>query len=249
MTDFSFQLYSARNFPPLDTVLAELARLGYAQVEGFGGLYADAGNLAASLKKHGLAMPTGHFGLAQLQDTSAAMKTAETMGIKTLYCPAIPKEERGQAEDKWVALGETLASLGETYRKAGFGFGWHNHDFEFKPLPSGKLPMDILLETAPDNEWQVDVAWLVRGGQDYAAWFDRYGPRITALHVKDLAAAGQNANEDGWADVGYGVMNWPQIMAAAKAETKAGVFVMEHDNPADVNRFASRSLATAKLWA
>jgi sugar phosphate isomerase/epimerase len=249
MTEFSFQLYSARNFPPLDTVLAELSRLGYKQVEGFGGLYADAETLAASLKQHGLTMPTGHFGLNQLQDTSAAMKTAETLGISTLLCPAIPKEERGQDEAKWQALGETLAQLGETYRKAGFGFGWHNHDFEFKALPSGKLPMDILLAAAPDNDWQVDVAWLVRGGQDYQAWFDKYGARITALHVKDLAPAGQNADEDGWADVGYGTMNWPRVMADAKAKTKARYFVMEHDNPKDVNRFAARSLATARQWA
>jgi sugar phosphate isomerase/epimerase len=82
--DFSFQLYSARNFPPLDDVLARLARLGYRQVEGFGGLYADAPGLAASLHKHGLTMPTGHFGLNQLLDTDAALKTAETLGVKYL---------------------------------------------------------------------------------------------------------------------------------------------------------------------
>src|SRR5690606_13818777 len=75
--DFSFQLYSARNFPPLDRVLGRLAELGYAQVEGYGGLYDDAEGLAASLRQHGLAMPTGHFGLAQLKDTSNAMRTAE----------------------------------------------------------------------------------------------------------------------------------------------------------------------------
>ena len=31
MTDFSFQLYSARNFPPLEPILEKLAALGYAQ--------------------------------------------------------------------------------------------------------------------------------------------------------------------------------------------------------------------------
>jgi hypothetical protein len=36
MTDFSFQLYSARNFPPLSDTFELLASLGYKSVEGFG---------------------------------------------------------------------------------------------------------------------------------------------------------------------------------------------------------------------
>lgn len=246
--DFSFQLYSARNFPPLDGVLGRLAELGYSQVEGYGGLYADAEGLAASLKKHGLVMPTGHFGLAQLKDTSAAMRTAETLGIRTLFCPAIPKEERSQDEGKWVELAETLAELGESYRRAGFGFGWHNHDFEFRPTASGRLPMDILLEGAPDNEWQIDVAWVVRGGQEPVAWMERHGSRVTAIHVKDIAPPGEAADEDGWADVGHGTLDWQALYSAAKAHTRARYFVMEHDNPSDVDRFASRSLKAVSAW-
>ena len=83
--DFSYQLYSSRNFPPIDDVLGRLAKIGYKQVEGFGGLYADAAGLAASLSKHGLSMPTGHFGLSQLHDTDADLKTAETLGMRVLY--------------------------------------------------------------------------------------------------------------------------------------------------------------------
>ena len=246
--DFSFQLYSARNFPPLDDVLGRLAQLGYRQVEGFGGLYADAAGLAAGLREHGLIMPTGHFGLAQLKDTSAALKTAETLGIKTLYCPAIPKEERRQDESKWVELAETLAKLGETFRKAGFGFGWHNHDFEFVPTASGKLPMDIILETASNNDWEMDVAWVVKGNQDPLAWIKKHGKRINAVHVKDIAPAGEAMDEDGWADVGHGTMDWQALYTALKAQTNARYYVMEHDNPSDVDRFASRSLAAVSAW-
>ena len=43
MTDFSFQLYSARNFPPLADTLRMLKAAGYTAVEGYGALYADAG--------------------------------------------------------------------------------------------------------------------------------------------------------------------------------------------------------------
>ena len=246
--DFSFQLYPARNFPPVDDVLSRLAKLGYTQVEGFGGLYADPAGLGASLRRHGLTMPTGHFGLAQLEDTSTALKTAETLGIKTLFCPAIPKEDRNQDERMWVALGERLAGLGDTFRKAGYGFGWHNHDFEFAPTASGRLPMDIILETAPDNEWEVDVAWVVKGKQDPVPWLKKYGNRITAIHVKDIAPAGQAVDEDGWADVGHGTMDWQSLYTAIREHTRAKYFVMEHDNPSDVDRFARRSLEAVRKW-
>ena len=246
--DFSFQLYSARNVPPNDAFFARLASLGYTQVEGFGGLYGDAEGLAAALEHNRLIMPTAHFGLSQLQDTDSALKIAETLGIRYLYCPAIPAEERAQSEAKWVALGETLAELGETYRRHGFGFGWHNHAFEFQPLDNGRLPMDILLETAPMNDWEMDVAWVVKGGQDPVAWMKRYGQRINAVHVKDIAPQGESMDEDGWADVGHGTLDWPALAREIKASTNAQYWVMEHDKPSDANRFAERAIASAANW-
>src|SRR5690606_21297775 len=186
MTELSFQLYSARNYPNQSEFLSTLAALGYKQVEGYGGLYGDPTAFAADLKKNGLSMPTGHFGLDQLKDTSTALKTAETIGVKRIYCPFIMPDQRSEDESKWLELAETLASLGEVYTSEGYGFGWHNHDFEFVPTTSGRTPMEIILETAPAIEWECDIAWVIRGKADPLAWFDRYGDRVTAVHVKDL---------------------------------------------------------------
>jgi sugar phosphate isomerase/epimerase len=248
MTELSFQLYSARNFPPIDTVLAKLKALGYGQVEGYGGLYGDAANLAAALKANGLTMPTGHFGLDMLKDVSTTLKTAETLGIKTVFCPAIPQDQRKQPEAGWVQLAETLAELALTYKKAGIGFGWHNHHFEFWPTASGKLPMNIILDTATDIEWEADVAWIVRGENDPEAWFDAYGQRITAVHLKDIAPQGHAENEDGWADVGQGTMGWDSLIRLVRAKTRAQYFVAEHDNPSDVDRFATRTMDAWRRW-
>lgn len=248
MTELSFQLFSARNVPSMSEFFGTLSSLGYKQVEGFGGLYADAAGLAADLKKNGLAMPTGHFGLDQLQDTDNALKIAETIGMKRVYCPFIMPDQRSADEAGWVALAETLAALGETFTREGYGFGWHNHDFEFVPTTSGRVPMEILLETAPKIEWECDVAWVIRGKADPVAWFDRYGDRISAVHVKDLAAEGENPEESGWADVGHGVVGWDDMIRKVQDKTKAQYFVAEHDNPTDAARFARRSIATASKW-
>ena len=248
MTDFSFQLYSARNFPPLEAILPKLARLGYAQVEAYSGLFGDPKGLAAMVKANGLTMPTAHIGLDMLKDTAKSIDIAGVLGIKTIFCPAIGKEARSQDESKWAELAATLAGLAEIFNKAGLGFGWHNHDFEFVPTSSGALPMNIILDMAPTLQWEVDVAWLVKGKQAPFDWFEKYGKRITAIHVKDLAIPGQSENEDGWADVGYGTLDWQELYTAIKAQTAAKYFVMEHDNPSDVDRFASRSIATVKKW-
>ncbi len=248
--EFSFQLYSARNFPPFSELLPKLKALGYAQVEGYGGLYSRADELGASLKANGLSMPTGHFGLDQLEDIPATLKIAEKLGIKTLICPFVPPEQRSAKKAGWEALAETLQRLCSAYASEGLKFGWHNHDFEFLPLKSGEFPLDILLEGAPEIIWQADIAWISKAGEDPLQWIERHGTRIKSVHVKDIAPAGNNVDEDGWADVGEGVLDWRALFLAIRQHSDCTSFVLEHDNPSDVDRFASRSIVAArKLWS
>ena len=48
-------------------------------------------------------------------------------------------------------------------------------------------------------------------------------------------------DEDGWADVGDGVIDWRATFDAL-AKTNCRHFVAEHDNPSDGARFARRSI-------
>lgn len=244
----SYQLYSSRNFPPLGDTLAMLAKAGYASVEGFGGLYADADKLAqmaAGLTASGMTMPTGHFGLPMIEENpDFVIEIAQTLGLQKVFCPHVMPADRPVDRAGWRAFGARLQAAGAPIVAAGFGFGWHNHDFEFKATPDGVIPHVAMFEGGPDLEWEMDVAWVVRGGGDPLDWIARYAGRITAAHVKDIAPAGTTA-EDGWADVGHGVMDWPAIMAALRG-AGCDIFVMEHDNPADHVRFATRSLAAVK---
>lgn len=247
--DWSFQLYSARNFQPWDRVLRLVAEAGYAQVEGYGGLYSDPQWLKAELDRNGLAMPTGHFSLDMLEnDFSQARDIAGTLGMTMLICPHIAAELRPVDGAGWRGFGERLASVGEAAKAAGYGFAWHNHDFEFSPLPDGSVPQEHILAAAPDIGWEMDVAWVIRGGADPRPWIDRHGSRIVAVHVKDIARPGEGLDEDGWSDVGHGTVDWPGLMKTFRDRTAVRYFVMEQDNPNDVERFARRSIASAKSW-
>ncbi len=248
---FSYQLYSSRNFPPMDATFRMLAKAGYTAVEGYGALYADDAAVAATqagLTATGLTMPTGHFGLGQLEtDVGKVLAIAKSLKMERIYCPYVMAEDRPQDAAGWKAFGARLQAAGAPYRAAGYGFGWHNHDFEFIALADGTLPQDRIFEGGPDLEWEMDVAWVIRGGADPLAWIERYKHRITAAHIKDIAPAGENTDEDGWADVGHGTVDWKTITAALR---RIGVrhFVMEHDNPKDHVRFAIRSIASAKTF-
>jgi sugar phosphate isomerase/epimerase len=245
-TRFSFQLYSARLQPPVNKTIAMLAELGFREVEGFGGVYDEPEKLRKVMDKNGVAMPTGHFGLDVLEkDKKKVLGLAATLGISRLICPWIPPEQRSPTAKGWKDLGKRLSGLAETYRAEGHSLAWHNHDFEFVEFKDGTTPHEHLFDAAPLLDWEIDVAWIVRGKSNPYKWIKRYASAITCVHIKDIAKRGENADEDGWADIGHGTMDWPKIMAAI-AETRCVHYVLEHDKPSDVERFAKRSMATLK---
>ncbi len=244
---FSFQLYSARSCKDFPQLLARLKELGYSAVEGYGKIYGDGGELAARLAQAGLSMPSGHFSLHDLQDIPASISLAQTLGMNTLICPWLEPVARPLNARGWCALARELERLARHYSSHGLTFAWHNHDFELARSGGKTLPMEILLHEAPSLGWQFDVAWAVRAGQDPLDWIERFGGRIVSVHLKDIAPPGQCVDEGGWADLGEGIVNWPEILAALHRHARCTSFVLEHDNPSDVLRFASRSIAAARL--
>lgn len=247
--DWSYQLYSSRDTQPWPQVLSQLGKLGYKKVEGFGGVYGDPKAFRAELNKNGLKMASGHFSLEALEkDFAKTMATAKALGVKLVACPYVMPDARPTDAKGWQAFGKRLGKIAQKVKAAGFDFAWHNHDFEFKLLPDGAAPMRHILDAAPELGWEMDVAWVIRGGNDPAAWIKAYGDRIVAAHVKDIAPAGKNAEEDGWADVGHGTVDWKGLYKLLRKHTKAKHFVMEHDKPADAARFAKRSIASANKF-
>jgi sugar phosphate isomerase/epimerase len=224
MTKLGFQLYSARNFPPLSDVLKKLSAAGYAHVEGFGGIYGsldDAGlkALRADLDANNLTMPTGHFGIDMLEsEPEKALNIASTLGIKAIYCPHLMPDQRPSDAAGWLAFGKRLQEAAKPFRDAGLAFGWHNHDFEFVKLEDGSTPQEQIFAGGPELEWEADIA-----------------------------SPGENTDEDGWADVGHGTVDWKGLVDVLK-KTAVKYYVVEHDNPKDVDRLITRSITSFNAY-
>ena len=253
MTTLGFQLYSARNFQPFSGIYPKLQAAGYGEVEGYGALYAALADseldaFRKELDDNSLTMPTAHFGLDMIEsDPGRVIKIAKTLGIEAVYCPYLMPDQRPTDAAGWFAFGQRLQAAGKPLRDAGLVFGWHNHDFEFVALPDGSTPQEQIFSGGPELDWEADIAWVIRGGADPFAWIESYGKRISAVHVKDIAPAGENTDEDGWADVGHGTVDWKGLIAALKS-TRVKHFVVEHDNRGDIDRLVTRSIAAFKTY-
>lgn len=251
MTDFSYQLYSSRDWDQAET-LEMIGALGYAQCEGYGAFYHELEELdvlKARLKAAGLHMKSGHFPLDMVENNpDGVIAICEALNIEHVYVPFLMPDDRPTDAAGWRAFGARLEKAGAPIVAKGLVFGWHNHDFEFATLPTGETPQDLIIEGGPSLNFELDIAWVVRGGKDPIEAIQRYGKRITAVHVKDIAPAGTKDDEGGWADAGTGIMDWPAIMSAVREFTSADLFVMEHDNPSDHKRFASVAIENARKF-
>ena len=240
----SFQLYSARDHVSLPATLALLSDLGYTRVEGYGTLFDDLPALERGLKDTGLEMTSSHIGLDMLEsDPDRAINTARSLGLEMVFAPFLAPEDRPQDAAGWQALAKRLSVVGSRMADAGITFGWHNHEFELMPLADGSVPLDVILEHAPNIAWQADLAWVARADVDPRAVTERYLDRIVSLHVKDIAPIGECLDEDGWADPGKGSMPWDALLATLGSARTQPLYVAEHDKPSDTVRFAQNARA------
>ena len=243
-TPLSIQLYSLRTLPGLPEVLDAVKVAGYRHVELIGSHLDAASDVRKQLDARGLSASSSHVGMAALRERfDAVMAACKTLGFTQLFMPSVPPDERQNVEPYWTALGRELGQLATRAKDRGIDLGYHNHHWELKRQADGRSALECLFAGAADAplSWQADVAWLVRGGADPVAMMQRYKARLVSVHAKDLAPEGANLDEDGWADVGHGVLDWRGRLAPAAVLCGARWLVAEHDSPSDPVRFARNS--------
>ena len=141
------QLYTVRDLMKADFegTLAAVAKAGYREVEFASYFGRTPAQVKSALKATGLSAPSAHVPLpATDADWSAAIETAEEIGLEYLVVPSVPKDERTTLAE-WQDLAKKFNRLGEATKKKGIRFAYHNHEYEFV-MTGDRLPYDVLLE-------------------------------------------------------------------------------------------------------
>ena len=248
--DWSFQLYSVPQFrKPWDKVLQDARQARLQAGRRFRRrVCAIRTPCAPSSTKNGLTMPTGHFSIDMLENDFDRRATTlpKTLGIKLHRLPVhLAPDDRPTDAAGWRAFGERLGKD----RRAGQGGRLSTSpgttiDFEFEPLADGTTPHGA----HPRCRARRSAGRWTWPGWCAAARTRRLDRPTTAIASSPFMSrtsrpAGENADEDGWADVGHGTVDWKGTLKAAADNTDGrAIYVMEHDKPSDAARFAKRSI-------
>lgn len=233
MLPIAVQLYSLRNLQmPFDEVLGQVAAIGYTGVETIGNHKLSIAEMQALLDKHGLQVASTHVAMNVMEsDLENVIAFNKGVGNNVLVVPFLAPDDRGKDGAAWTALGKRLGAIGQRCQDEDMKLLYHNHAFEMESV-DGKLAIDWLMEGAGADKlgFEMDLAWVQRGGQNGVQLLQKYAGRCQRIHCKDLAPAGQNEDQMGFADVGHGVLDWAALLPAAKA-AGAEWYIVEHDLP------------------
>src|SRR6266508_118689 len=223
------QMYTLRDQVDVDITgaLRAVAELGYGAVElelkRLGGWSPAA--LRSEIEALGLRVTSAHVALDDLENRrDEALAGVLALGARYVVCPWLPPERRGNAE-KYQALARTLNQIGQDCRARSLQLCYHHHDFEFARFGQ-TTGLDILFgETDPALvQAEIDVYWVAFAHHDPIAIIRGMAGRVPLIHLKDMAADPSRS----FAEVGYGVLDLPAILAACD-ESAVEWLIVEQD--------------------
>lgn len=252
MLPVAVQFYSVRDDAEKDFygTLKKIKELGYDGVE-FAGLFNHSPEEVRDMcEEIGIIPVSAHVPIDDMvKDIEGSVAAYKTIGCKYIAVPYVTEERRPGAE-RFAETVEDIKKIGAECKKNGMTLLYHNHDFEFIKI-DGEYGLDILYNSVDKDllQTELDTCWVNVGGEVPAEYILKYTGRAPVVHLKDFVMKGKDkpqklydligiddeadsADEDDFSfkPVGYGVQDFPAIIASAE---KAGAkwLVVEQDQP------------------
>lgn len=237
------QLFTIRRPMAADVggTLKRIAALGYEEVETYGfdpngiGYYGlPAKEFAQRLRDLNITCVSGHYDLNKFATASDdelnryvdhCIEGAKVLGSSYITWPVL--DDASKPIEAFKALVARLNPIGERVKKAGLGFAYHNHGYEFIEQ-NGQLPYDILLKGTDPSlvKLQVDLYWLAHDSKEPANyWFKRAPGRYEMWHVKDMHKVSRDYTE-----LGNGTIDYTQIWPDTELSGMKHFFVEQGGN-------------------
>lgn len=181
---YGIQMYSLRDVTQndLEGALADVAGMGYDNVEFAGFFGHSAAEVKGWLKKYGLTVSGTHTGWEELTDDRFAGTVAyhKELGNRRIIIPGADLSTKKKL-DEFI---EFVNRLQPKLAAEGIVLGYHNHSHEFLPNDDG-LYIHAELERRTRLLFEIDTFWAFNAGQDPVALLERLAARVPVIHVKD----------------------------------------------------------------
>lgn len=218
------QLFSIRDplAKDLTGTLKRIASVGYEDCETYGydatqGKYygIKAAEFKQLLADNNMITTSGHYDFTKYFDKSSeamaqfvdqCIEGANALGQKYITWPWLDPTFR--TLENYRVLAGKLNVIGERINKAGLGFAYHNHDFEFTDY-NGQNGYDIIMnETDPKLvKLQLDLYWVMHSSKRTPAQLFNLQPgRFVMWHIKDMDKVTRDYTELGNGSIDYTVI-------------------------------------------
>ncbi len=225
------QLYSLRTAvttpEDLKATILKCKEMGYQNVQ-----FSGVPNMGAEVWKSisdetGMPIVCTHNPFDRIvNDTDALIAEHKIFGAHVIGVGSMPKEYRETRE----ALESFFKVMEEPVKKieaAGLRFGYHNHDFEFRPFTDAEgCSMDVMIERCKNWCFIADTGWIKYAGKDQIEVLRRIGTdRLECIHFKEF----KRPDRETICPCGEGFSNFKALTDACRELGVQNVLV-EQDN-------------------
>ncbi|MFD0765475.1 sugar phosphate isomerase/epimerase family protein [Mucilaginibacter lutimaris] len=252
------QLYMVKEDMERDPIgtLKQLGAMGYTQIESYGsdkGMF--WGKTNTEFKKiaagYGLNLVSTHYNPCTLPEFDKLAAQAAEIGMKYLVCPWLGPQKSIEAFKNFA---DDFNKRGAICKKHGLRFGYHPHDYPYKPVDS-QLPIDVLLAGTDKDlvDFQMDVYYTVTEGADPYAYMRKHKGRFKLAHLRDVLTKRLPANskDESACDMGEGIINFRKLITTGQDTGMKYFFVEQsrffHETPLQSAKKNAAYLKALKL--
>ena len=231
LDQIALQLFTLRDYldnpEKLPVSLKKVYDIGYRSVQLSGACSLPAKEMKKRMDDAGLAcISTHHHSMKILDKPLEVAEYLHELGADSTAYP-YPLDLKIDTSADIKKLAKRLNESGRILREEGITLTYHNRHIDFRKF-DGQVMLDIIYnETNPDYlQAEIDTYWVQYGGGNPVVWCQKLKNRLPLIHLKDYGLNKNNEIET--VEIGYGNLDWNQIIAAAD-EAGCRWFIIEQD--------------------
>jgi len=207
-----------------------VAQIGYQDLEFFSPYFewtpSEAKDVRKVMDDAGIRCVSTHNGTKSFspEGLGHAIELNQILGSKMIIMASAGKVTDANG---WKGVADRLTAASDKLKGVGMRSGFHNHQFEFMPLPTGEKPIEILAKNTPKEViLQLDVGTVLYAKQDPVVWIKANPGRIVSMHLKDWSSDPGKGFE---VMFGEGSAPWKKIFEAAEEVGGVESYLIEQE--------------------